>query len=688
MSLDKNYSTINKQTKVFNIDDTNYNTSRVIVNIPQLTYEDGITGGDVIRYDTVGGIYIKSIANQPQNSEVFGIVESVSSDFSLNVVINGSITLNNNLINRSGLNSGENDIYFLSGVSAGFVENAGPTFPNYIIKPIYQVAPHGNYTGLVRNYLGYSNGVLTPNNEVPANAPDIFKTISFSDNMTKILLFNGFTREFSFRVSTFSLANLQFNTQEEYKIKLEDIVIPAGLDIVDFANNQNYDAKISNDGLSILIFEKHKNKIYYLEINLFTGTLDLKQIIYLSLNGSPEDKLWAVDDELVSMTVSTKALTRNPSVFDSKITSHEVSSRIQYFKRTIDYSQLDSKRWKRVHENHAFGFCDASPREMQGSCVDSYALTSGVYRTSDIKCKGKNFSLSTMCLIQDQIDYKSKITGYFSPRYNGIQKDKPIQVTKISSIDGDAVTLTTITAKTTFFGDGVNSTSVLQNNPNRDTPQFRSYKCGFGFKNYRIAIKSGSYYYEDYSYRDPSGIMYFKAGDNAAIFDFPQYDRQYLNSFQLSQSTILDAPQTSIEASITKTCCTANNIFCCFRYGTEIGVFKFPFLSSDGLSPFRYFERSRTALATVPSTTGFGLIYNNLTSPIVNFDFFATDSVFFICTSNKTYINGTIEISTVNFDKAKFYSTATNIFFYVDDKIFRFNSPTNSFEEVIVRLTQ
>lgn len=680
MALDKNYSTINRLKKVFAPAEETGFSSRIITKIQSNEYTAGITVGDVIHYDTVANEYIKSRANSPQNSEVFGIVESVNSDLSLNVVTNGSITIpSSKLINVSGSsNGGGNDIYFLSGTSAGLLQNCGPTFSSMIIKPIYQIAPHGQFTGIVRNYLGYLKPLLFSDRIIPI---EDFIPLSFSDNVTKILLYSIQSDEFSICSTTFSNISNKFTISQIKRFSIRSIIISTGLDFIDFGVGVNYDSKISNDGKNILLFAKSINKIYHLVYDDSADTITLKYIIQLDLSGSPEDKLWAVDNELTCITVSTRSLTRPPSIFDTKITSHDVSSRIQYFRRNVNAAGSAIQiKWKKVHENHAFGYCDATPVETSGACVDSLSVTSGVYRTNDIKCKGKNFCLSTICLIQDQINYKSKITGFFSPRYDSIDKlaqnEVPIFIAGITN--DTVIQATPELMKTHFFGHDL---VHLQQASLRDTPTTRSYKCGFGFKNYRILNKENNFYYEDFSYRDSSGIEYFDAAENGGSFSLlTSYVRKHANPY--FTYNIFDTPTTSIEASITKVSCTENNIFCCFRYGSEIGVLKFPFNSSDGFSPFRYFEGSNSG--TVPSTSGFGLIFQNPSSSILNFNFFATDSIFFICTSNKTFINGTIELDTQNFDKAIFYTTNTNIFFKVDNKIFVFNNTNQNFDETTI----
>jgi hypothetical protein len=137
-------------------------TPRLLITLNQEFFDSGITGGDVIRYDTLTARYKKSIAINSSFSEVFGIVESIRDDGSALVVINGCINYPSaKLVNKSvdaGLytNDGLNDIYFLSGYTAGLLENI-ITPEMSVVKPIFQKIQHDPYTGVVRNYLGYRN---------------------------------------------------------------------------------------------------------------------------------------------------------------------------------------------------------------------------------------------------------------------------------------------------------------------------------------------------------------------------------------------------------------------------------------------------------------------------------------------------------------------------------------------------
>ena len=135
--------------------------SRLLVNLTNQYagfLAPGLTGGDVIRFDVALNGYTRAQANSLATSEVFGIVENVNADGSLNVVTYGSINYpTNRLINLDGVNFGGNDIYFLSESQPGRLQNLPPGNLGNIVKPVYQRAPHGSsFTGTVVNYVGYS----------------------------------------------------------------------------------------------------------------------------------------------------------------------------------------------------------------------------------------------------------------------------------------------------------------------------------------------------------------------------------------------------------------------------------------------------------------------------------------------------------------------------------------------------
>ena len=155
--------------------DGNNGGSRLLIQISDASCTGGVTAGDVIRYDAINDVYRKSLADNPVNAEVFGVVESVNLDASKNVVIYGSINLPSSTIEdipvgSTGAGGGE-DIYFLSPITEGKLRNTTPIESTQIIKAIYQVAPHGSYTGLIMNYIGYKVpseiNIFTPSSLTP-----------------------------------------------------------------------------------------------------------------------------------------------------------------------------------------------------------------------------------------------------------------------------------------------------------------------------------------------------------------------------------------------------------------------------------------------------------------------------------------------------------------------------------------
>ena len=158
--------------------------------ISQYSGDDGITAGDAIRFNTIeyhattnpsGGKYVKAQADLAHTSEVVGVVEGVEgvnedgtakTDAVVNVVISGQIKFpTDKLVSATHIYdfdsadsvliegaSGGNDIYFLSEVTAGAVQNLAPTIPTTIAKPILQRADDGDFTAQVVNYIGYQIG--------------------------------------------------------------------------------------------------------------------------------------------------------------------------------------------------------------------------------------------------------------------------------------------------------------------------------------------------------------------------------------------------------------------------------------------------------------------------------------------------------------------------------------------------
>tara|TARA_R100000315_G_C5235250_1_gene146889 strand:+ start:2188 stop:3567 length:1380 start_codon:yes stop_codon:yes gene_type:complete len=185
-----------------NINNITHSGARLMMTIPLsgfsggrisgLPGDDGITAGDAIRYNAVaynettnpsGGKYVKARSDMSHTSEVVGIVESIDNNgrhsdgtinvnSNVNVVLSGQIKFpEDKLVSATHIYdftqddpayiagaSGGNDIYFLSEVTGGVIQNLAPVEPTTIAKPIFQYAPDGDFTGQVVNYIGYQIG--------------------------------------------------------------------------------------------------------------------------------------------------------------------------------------------------------------------------------------------------------------------------------------------------------------------------------------------------------------------------------------------------------------------------------------------------------------------------------------------------------------------------------------------------
>ncbi len=167
--------------------------SRILATIPKVSsvynLEAGLTAGDVIRYDVTQSppVYKTSLADNAENAEVVGVIESVDDD-SLNVVIFGQIDYPSELFTNLSVDgvpsgaSGGNDIYFLSPTVAGGIQNLAPMNATEVVKPILQRADDGQNNAVVLNYIGYSIGGEIVSNDLTDGGLGEVLTILNIDN--------------------------------------------------------------------------------------------------------------------------------------------------------------------------------------------------------------------------------------------------------------------------------------------------------------------------------------------------------------------------------------------------------------------------------------------------------------------------------------------------------------------------
>jgi len=131
------------------------------------TVDSGLTAGDVIRYQVTGPtgaggtpIYKRSMADNVENAEVVGVIESATDD-AMEVVIFGQISFPDGKFVNSGSPqgaSGGNDVYFLSSGTSGGVNSLAPDQVTQVVKPVLQRMDAGDFNAVVLNYIGYLVG--------------------------------------------------------------------------------------------------------------------------------------------------------------------------------------------------------------------------------------------------------------------------------------------------------------------------------------------------------------------------------------------------------------------------------------------------------------------------------------------------------------------------------------------------
>lgn len=627
MSLDLNRSSIDKLNKIYSFSEELLN--RIIAKIPLESYDSGLVAGDVIRYNPNIQKYIRAIATDNVKAEVFGIVENIDQDGTMNVVLNGSITLESNrFINNNGTNSGGNDIYFLSSTTPGYLTNAGATGLNNIIKPLYYNSPHGKYTGLVRNYLGFKNTAV-------ATTESFFKLINFSQNLSKSIFLDSINYKLEINNLSISANSLNFTFKSLIDFSNLASDVNESLDISFL--NLPYDIVVSNDGNDILIFAKGFNKIYHININ--SGNIArLKYVINLNVAGSPEDKIWAVDDALTSMTVSTKSMNRDVTQFDFKNSHFDVSSKIYYFKRS--FSKTNKFKWKKTHENYAHGLVASVPRPEPLGSETNFNLTNGVFRTSDIKVKNKYFTLSTKSLIADQKYYKTKINGWKTPIYNSNLYGITGYVGRVNSIFYNSHDVYMKSDHFFYWYPPLQLSSDIPYLDILNNINSYKFKCNTGIKNYQILKEYDNTLNDDLSHKYSGGLNYsycWVTFDTSGTTPQTQITYPYgitalaklksnnifnnvpLNTFSYSYASIPTIPPYEQQILDSKTS-IADNFFIfgiLYQYikvlteekCNHLVVIKYPKYSHNNESVFKFFEYSNITNDIVPqNVSDYGLI--------------------------------------------------------------------------------
>jgi len=135
------------------------NSSRTAIQING----SGFSAGNLVNYNISQSGFTKCRANNNTLAEFIGIIEGISGT-TATVITNGSINFPSSgtsfTVGDGG--SGGNDVWFMSAMTAGAMQNMAPGGSGEIVKPVYLNAPHtgidgSTYTGIILTYTGYRN---------------------------------------------------------------------------------------------------------------------------------------------------------------------------------------------------------------------------------------------------------------------------------------------------------------------------------------------------------------------------------------------------------------------------------------------------------------------------------------------------------------------------------------------------
>lgn len=127
--------------------------SRIANSITQSSH--GFVVGQAIRYNRLAATgvgsnkYVLAKADEPQNSEVIGVVSSVVGADNFTVTYSGEVDISTF---ASGFTLADDDVFFLSDTTEGLLTKTPPTAAGAVIKPVL-VRTAAN-TGVITNYVG------------------------------------------------------------------------------------------------------------------------------------------------------------------------------------------------------------------------------------------------------------------------------------------------------------------------------------------------------------------------------------------------------------------------------------------------------------------------------------------------------------------------------------------------------
>ena len=144
------------------VEGTGTKASKIALTVTQTDH--GFSAGTAVRWNSgVDGNtaeYVAAQANNAYNAEVLGIVSEVYGSSSFELTLSGTVRMNDFFSNTTGsIPAGitRDDVFFLSGYTAGWLDSKRPSTPGWVAKPVItRLADDAeeNMFGMVTNYVG------------------------------------------------------------------------------------------------------------------------------------------------------------------------------------------------------------------------------------------------------------------------------------------------------------------------------------------------------------------------------------------------------------------------------------------------------------------------------------------------------------------------------------------------------
>jgi hypothetical protein len=227
---------------------------------------------------------------------------------------------------------------------------------------------------------------------------------------------------FSDSGSSLALFDSTQNTVDVYSVSYSPTIITSyqytvNLGNIGFNAQNNQKCLISENGNYLVVSCPESKSVYF-----FDATSDT--LLQTITDDHPNfGSLISMDKDCLGLVISSINTYRDPSNYDTRLNSIGASTQIFYYERNYDSS--GQQKFKRIHNQNSYAIMrktgleridDLSVGGVDRSTADQYVDT-GVFRVSDIYCKGYEFAVANIALKQDQKNYKTFSYNYDSTRY-------------------------------------------------------------------------------------------------------------------------------------------------------------------------------------------------------------------------------------------------------------------------------